>query len=186
MSHRDVKAALLDRLTDALPARLPEGFPVVWTSISDVQPEDETRWPWAIVQTTRAPGERRTGTPGEWRVTYEVKVTCGVMSTIGDLDEAAEDATGRRDDLLLAVREALLWQPSLTEGGLMRLDPTFTEDTSPTPVDQKSRAIALGSWSGRVHAYETIGPPDGTDPGPEIETADVTVTAHDAATNPLT
>jgi hypothetical protein len=174
MGHREVKAAVAERLIDLLPGYLPDP---VWVGIADFMPADESRWPFAIVRTSRMTGSRNTG-GGQLRCRYRVEVAVGVRAPIADADEARAATTDTRDDLLTAARNALLWRRMLTTD--IRI-PTgqHLEETRPSVQPASGSAwIALGTLTIDVATIEEV-PRPSTVPAPAvITTAEVDVDMH--------
>lgn len=182
MSHRTVKAAVADRLTELLPGYLPTP---VWVGIADFMPADEARWPFAIVRTSKMLGSRDTGN-SELRCTYRVEVAVGVRAPIADADDARAATTEARDDLLDAVRNALLWRRGLAAG--IRIPPgQHTEETRPSvqPPGSGAAWIALGTIAVNVTTHETV-PRPSTIPAP-VPVTDVQATTeiHPADTDQI-
>ncbi len=175
MGHKTVKAAV----KAALAARLPGyGQAAAYVDVGDDIPEDNSRWPLVLVRTTRMGTARHTG-GRQLRCTYRVRVTVGVRSEAGEIGLAAAQATDSRDDLLEAVRDALLHTPGLGSG--VRLSPAgIVEDTEPAIPTRQGPREAFGQIAVDVTAVETVRRPSTAPPDPVITDVDVEIQPHPA------
>lgn len=181
MGHREVKAAVAGRLSQMLPGYLPDP---VWVGTADFMPADESRWPFAIVRTTRMTGSRDTGAQ-QLRCRYRVEVAVGVRAPVADADDGRAATTDARDDLLTAVRNALLWRRMLSAD--IRIPPgQHLEETRPSVQPASGSAwIALGTLTVEVAAIEAV-PAPSTVPAPApIDTIDVLTEMHPADTEQI-
>lgn len=156
MSHKTVKAALVDRLTAGLPGYY---TPDVWVAAADAMPADPSRWPFAIVRSSRRTEAIGTGDGRTVRATYRCEISAGVRSSQPGQDEARIESTDDRDDLIDAIRNTLRWQRGL--GDQIRITSGNWQETTAPSVWEGSNgpAIALGTITFDVTAVETIPPP---------------------------
>lgn len=173
--HGTVKQAIVDHLTAGMPGYYPNAAQL-WVAAADAMPVDVSRWPFAIVRTTRMTSVNQTGDPLLIRCTYRCEITCGVRSDIADPDESRIASTDARDDLLGAIRNTLLWSRKLAAG--MRVAGGLSENTAPSVWEKTGQALALGDLTFDVTATERIPPPSTAPPGVAVADADATATAR--------
>lgn len=170
IGHEQVKAALVEHLSDNLPAWLTivrDG--ATWpldpklVDASDILPEGDDPWPCVLVSSTKMTrrfSAEATAT-GEFVGVYDVTVTVAVRG----VKERDVDATAAgRDRLTDAVRYLLLASPGMGEQ-TRALTADLTTETDPVAVDAKGRPVGLGRVAFQVQHVETI-------PDPAAVTAD--------------
>lgn len=181
MGHREVKAAVAGRLSDQLPGYFADP---VWVGVADFMPGDEARWPFAIVRTTRMTGSRDTGAQ-QLRCRYRVEVAVGVRAPIADADQGRAATTATRDDLLTAVRHALLWRRGLSPDIRIPAGQHLEETRPSVQPGSGSAWIALGTLTIEVAAIEDLPAPSTYPAPPQITTAEVLTDMHPADTEQI-
>lgn len=175
MGHDTVKAAI----ANALLARLPGyGWAGATVDVADELPVDNSCWPLVLVRTTRMTGGKTPG-PGTIRCTYRCRVTIGVRPVDGDTATAIQHASDDRDQLLKAVRDALLHARGLGSGVRVTVA-GLVEDTEPVIGTRQGPREAYGQISFDVTCTEPVMPPTTEPADPVITDAQVTTTAYPA------
>jgi hypothetical protein len=174
MGHKAVKAAIGAALTGRLAGYGQADATVI---VADELGDDNSVFPVVLVRTTGMTGATHTG-GGQLRATYRCRVTVGVRTDTPDPEAASRHASDARDDLLKAVRDALLHSPGLGDG--VRISPKpVTEDTEPSIPTRQGPREAYGQISFDVTRIDPIPAPT-TGPPPVITGVEVTTTGHPA------